>query len=174
LGMMAPHHRVDIGRRSMAADKSRTPPPQAAPPAPSKPAPQNGTGNVIAAGCRVVGDLTISGSLRLGGDVLGDVICEGALTVEAGASIRGRVSAAEITVMGTLIGEIVAARRIEVSRGARIEGSIFSPSMKVEGNACVDGDLLIAPERSPAHAERAKALTPLKPASEPAVTVTGA
>lgn len=158
----------------MAADKSRTPPPQAAPPAPAKPAPQNGTGNVLAAGCRVVGDLTISGSLRLGGDVLGDVICEGALTVEAGASIRGRVSAAEITVMGTLIGEIVAARRIEVSRGARIEGSIFSPSMKVEGNACVDGDLLIAPERSSAHAERAKALTPLKPASEPAVTVTGA
>lgn len=158
----------------MAADKSRTPPPQAAPPAPSKSAPQNGTLNVIAAGCRILGDMTISGSLRLGGEVLGDVTCEGALTVEAGASIRGRVSAAEITVLGTLIGEIVASRRIEVSKGARIEGSIFAPSMKVEGNACVDGDLLIAPERSAAHAERAKTLALLKPANPPVAAATGA
>lgn len=156
----------------MAADKSRPSPPQAA--SSSKPSPQSGGSNVIAAGCRVVGDLTISGALRLGGEILGDVTCEGALTVEAGASIQGRVNASEITVMGTLIGEIVATQRIDVAKGARIEGSIFAPSIRVEGNACVDGDLLISPERSPAHAERAKNLAILKPASAPTAAVTGA
>ncbi|ABI76590.1 putative lipoprotein [Hyphomonas neptunium ATCC 15444] len=148
----------------MAADKAREPA-QAAPPSAKAPSSQ---ANVIAAGCRVIGNLTISGSLRLGGEVVGDVHCDGALIVETGASIKGRTRAGDILVMGSLIGEIVAVRKIDVMTGARVEGSIFAPSMKVEGNACVDGDLLISPERSPAHAERAKTLSILAPArSEP-------
>jgi len=146
----------------MAADKARNTPP----PAPAKPGPVGGPGNVIAAGCRVIGNLTLTGSLRLGGEVLGDVQCEGALTVDAGASIQGRVSASDITVLGKIVGEIIAVRRIDVGKGAHIEGSIFAPSMRVEGNACVDGDLLISPERSPEHAERAKNLSILKPAPQ--------
>ena len=156
----------------MAAEKSKDPASAAVPPA--KPSSPGGHNNVIAAGCRVIGDLKISGSLRLGGEVLGDVHCDGALVVEAGARIKGRVSAGEMLVMGTLIGEIVATRKIDVTTGARVEGSIFSPFMKVEGNACVDGDLLIAPERSPAHVERAKDLAILKPAADtPAPGVQG-
>ncbi|MBY9065581.1 polymer-forming cytoskeletal protein [Hyphomonas sp. WL0036] len=142
-------------------------------PAPTRVAPPSGQLNVISAGCRVVGNLTFSGSLRLGGEVEGDVICDGLLTVDAGAQINGRVRAGEITVMGKIIGEIVAVRRIEVGRGAHVEGSVFSPSMLVEGNARVDGDLLIAPERSQAHIDRAKTLVLLKPAApSPAETGT--
>lgn len=155
----------------MAAEKAK----DTAPAAPSsvKPAALGGPVNVISTGCRVIGNLTLSGSLRLGGEVVGDVHCDGALIVEAGGRINGRVSASEITVMGTLIGEIVAARRLEVATGARVEGSIFAPSMRVEGNACVDGDLLISPERSPAHAERAKGLPILKRAAEAPTASTG-
>ena len=148
----------------MAIDKAKDP--ASAAPASLKQGSPGSHSNSIAAGCRVIGNLTISGSLRLGGDVLGDVHCDGALVVEAGACIKGRISAGEILVMGTLIGEIVAARKIDVMTGARVEGSIFSPSMKVEGNACVDGDLLISPERSPAHGERAKNLSILNPAPQ--------
>ncbi|MFN4185039.1 MAG: polymer-forming cytoskeletal protein [Hyphomonas sp.] len=155
----------------MAANKARNTPPPA--PLPTNPGPAASPGNVIAAGCRVIGNMTISGSLRLGGDVLGDVHCAGALTVDAGANIQGRVSASDITVLGKIVGEIVATRRIEVGRGAHIEGSIFAPSMRVEGNACVDGDLLISPERSPAHVERAKNLSILKPAAQALPESTG-
>ena len=155
----------------MAADKAREPAPAA--PAPAKAPPPSTQTNVIAAGCRVIGNLTISGSLRLGGEVLGDVRCDGALIVETGARIKGRISAGEMLIMGTVTGEIVAARKIEVATGARVEGSIFAPSMRVEGNACVDGDLLISPERSPAHAERAKTVSVLKPAPEAPSVNTG-
>lgn len=155
----------------MAADKGKIAPPPA--PAPAK-ASAAGPSNVIAAGCRVTGDLILAGSLRLGGEVLGDVHCEGALLVEATGKIRGRISAAEITVAGALAGEIAAARRIEVSAGGRVEGSIFAPSMRVEGNAVIEGDLLIAPERSPAHIERAKVLSPLtEPAAAPPAGAAG-
>lgn len=154
----------------MAAEKPRD---MAAPaPAPAKPAQSGGQLNVISAGCRVVGNLTLSGSLRLGGEVLGDVICDGTLTLDASGQIHGRVRAGEITIMGKIVGEIVAARRIEVGRGAHVEGSIFAPSMLVEGNARVDGDLLIAPERSQGHIDRAKTLPLLKPQTE-APTGTG-
>ncbi|MGE6697651.1 bactofilin family protein [Hyphomonas sp. NPDC076900] len=135
----------------MAEDKGRAAPP----PSPAKPSAPAGPNNVIAAGCRVIGDMTLAG------EVVGDVHCQGALVVEATGKIKGRISAAEIVLAGALIGEVAAARRIEVSAGARIEGSIFAPSMRVEGNAVIDGDLLIAPERSPAHIERAKVLSVL-------------
>lgn len=140
----------------MAASKARYAP--APPPPPARPGTPAAQGNVISAGCHVTGNVTLSGSLRLAGEITGDVHCEGALVVEAGGRIRGQVRAAEITVLGTLIGEIVAGRHIDVGRGARIEGSIFAPSMRVEGNAVLDGDLLISPERSTAHEERAKHL----------------
>lgn len=156
----------------MAADKAREPAPAAAPPA--RPSSPSGQINLIAAGCRVIGNLTISGSLRLGGEVLGDVECDGALIVESGARIKGRMRAGEMLVMGTVIGEIVAARKIEIATGAHVEGSIFAPSMRVEGNACVDGDLLISPERSPAHVERAKTLSVLMPAPAVSPASTGA
>ena len=156
----------------MAADKGKTAPPPA--PAPAKPAAPAGPNNVIAAGCRVTGNLILAGSLRLGGEVLGDVRCEGTLVVEATGKIRGRISAAEIQVAGALTGEIAATRRIEVSAGGRVEGSIFAPSMRVEGNAVIEGDLLIAPERSPAHIERAKVLSVLTgPATPPAAGAPG-
>lgn len=148
----------------MAEDKGRAAPP----PSPAKPSAQAGPNNVIAAGCRVIGNMTLAGSLRLGGEVMGDVHCEGALVVEATGKIKGRISAREIMLAGALIGEVAAARRIEVSAGARIEGSIFAPSMRVEGNAVIDGDLLIAPERSPAHIERARVLSVLTEAPETA------
>lgn len=156
----------------MAASKARYAPAPA--PSPARPAPPAAQGNVIAAGCHVTGDLILSGSLRLAGEITGDVHCEGTLVVEASGRIRGHIRAAEITVLGTLIGEIVASRHIEVGRGAHIEGSIFAPSMRVEGNAVLDGDLLISPERSPAHAERARKLAPPRPAADPSGATAGA
>lgn len=156
----------------MAADRGREPAPPAPAPAPARPSAPAGPNNVIAAGCRVTGNLTLAGSLRLGGEVLGDVHCEGTLVVDAAGKIRGRITARDMIVAGSLIGEIAAAGRIEISAGGRVQGSIFAPSMRVEGNAVLDGDLLIAPERSPAHIERAKVLSVLTDA--PASAPTGA
>lgn len=152
----------------MAADKGPAAPPPAAPGQTVRQGAASGPLNVICAGCRIDGNLKFAGSLRLGGEVLGDVSCDGTLTLEPAARIRGRVRASEIIVMGAIVGEIVASRRIEVGAGGIIEGSIFAPSMRVEGNARVDGDLLIAPERSTGHTERAKILAVLKPAPPPA------
>ncbi|OYW83957.1 MAG: hypothetical protein B7Z22_11600, partial [Hyphomonas sp. 32-62-5] len=117
--MMAPHRQAYSGRRRMAADKGETAPPPA--PAPAKPSAPAGPNNVIAAGCRVTGNLILTGSLRLSGEVLGDVRCDGALVVEATGKIRGRISASDILVAGALAGEIIAARRIEVSAGGRVD-----------------------------------------------------
>lgn len=120
--------------------------------------------NVISAGCRIEGEMRFAGTLRLSGQVRGDVQCEGTLTIEAGGIVEGSVRAGEIIVYGSALGEVIAARRLEVAPGGRVEGSIYSPSMKVEGNARIDGDVLIAPERAAAHAERAASLPAVRAA----------
>ncbi|MFN4025192.1 MAG: polymer-forming cytoskeletal protein [Hyphomonas sp.] len=146
----------------MAADKSRE---AAAAPAGA------GELNVISAGCRIEGEMSFPGSLRLGGQVRGDVRCEGTLTIEVGGILEGTIRAGEIIVHGSALGEVIAVRRLEVSPGGRVEGSIYAPSMKVEGNARIDGDVLIAPERTPSHAERARTLPAVRAATaKPAET----
>lgn len=144
----------------MAAEKGREAPPAAAPP-PVKPS-SISSGSMIAAGCRLEGQLNFTGPVRVAGEIRGDIACDGLLVIEAGGHVEGRVTAADITVLGAVLGEVIVSRRLEVGMGARVEGSIYSPSMRVEGNARIDGDVLIAPERSSSHIERAKTLPALQ------------
>ncbi|MFN3312863.1 MAG: polymer-forming cytoskeletal protein [Hyphomonas sp.] len=109
----------------------------------------------IAPDCRLEGELVFSGPVHLSGHILGSLTCEGCLTVEAGASIEGRVRAADIIVRGSVKGDIAASRLIEVHTGGQIDGVIFAPSITAASGTRIDGDVMIAPERPETHIRRA-------------------
>lgn len=115
----------------------------------------------IAKGCQLEGELTFTGALHLSGHIRGSLTCEGSLVVEPGASIEGRVRAADIIVRGSLKGDIAASHLIEVHTGGRIDGVIYAPSISAAPGTQIDGDVMIAPERSEAHIRRADALAEL-------------
>lgn len=128
----------------------------------------------IAADCRLEGELVFSGPVHLSGHVLGSLACDGCLTVEAGASIEGRVRAADIIVRGSVRGDIAASRMIEVHTGGQIDGVIFAPSITAASGTRIDGDVMIAPERPESHIRRAEeamaqlaAQKPQQPKAEP-------
>lgn len=123
----------------------------------SEKTPRN-AGSVIASGCRIEGDLSLNGPLVLEGEIFGQVICEGTLIVSAGARIEGSVRASEILVQGRVTGDIAANLAIEVSHGGQLKGVIYSPSIRAEGLTLIDGDVMIAPERSASHVSRGAAL----------------
>jgi cytoskeletal protein CcmA (bactofilin family) len=111
----------------------------------------------IARGCRLDGELSFAGPTYVAGEILGSVTCDGTLTVEAGARIEGRVQAHTLIVRGTLKGDIAASQGIEVQTGGQIDGVIYAPSISVARGTRIDGDVMIAPERSSAHLHRAEA-----------------
>ncbi|MBA3068377.1 MAG: polymer-forming cytoskeletal protein [Hyphomonas sp.] len=114
-----------------------------------------GAGNSIAAGGRLEGTFRFSGPVIIGAEIRGDVESDDLILVEATGRIEGRVRAATLIVHGAVAGDIEASRALEVCTGGRLEGFAFSPSMRVEERTIVSADLLIAPERTVAHINKA-------------------
>lgn len=137
----------------MATTPNRTEPP-------AKPA-KAGAGNSIAQGGRLEGKFRFTGPLILGAELRGEIECDDLIVVEATGRIEGRIRAATLIVHGVVAGDIEASRSLEVCTGGRLEGVAFSPSMRVEERTIVSADLLIAPERTVAHINKAASVPDL-------------
>lgn len=127
---------------------------------PAKPA-RSGLGNAIAAGGKLEGKFRFVGPVIIGAHIRGDVESDDLILVEASGRIEGRVRAATLVVHGAVNGDIEASKSLEVCTGGRLEGVAFSPSMKVEERTIVSADLLIAPERTVAHINKAASVPDL-------------
>jgi cytoskeletal protein CcmA (bactofilin family) len=137
----------------MATTPNRTEPP-------AKPA-KAGAGNSIAPGGRLEGKFRFTGPLILGAELRGEIESDDLIVVEATGRIEGRIRAATLIVHGVVAGDIEASRSLEVCTGGRLEGVAFSPSMRVEERTIVSADLLIAPERTVAHINKAASVPDL-------------
>ena len=126
----------------------------------AKPA-KAGAGNSIAAGGRLEGKFRFSGPVIVGAEIRGDLECDDLIVVEATGKIEGRVRAATLIIHGAVSGDVEASRALEVCVGGRLEGVAFSPSMRVEERTFVSADLLIAPERTVAHINKAASVPDL-------------
>jgi len=142
----------------------------------AKPA-KSGLGNSIAAGGRLDGTFRFVGPVIIGAHIRGDVDSDDVILVEATGRIEGRIRAATLIVHGAVSGDIEASKCLEVCTGGRLEGVAFSPSMRVEERTIVSADLLIAPERTVAHVNKAASvpdlsnvapLSPARPDASPA------
>ena len=139
------------------------------PETPAKPA-KSGLGNAIAAGGRLEGKFQFAGPVIIGAHIRGDIDADDLVLVEPGGRIEGRVRAATVIIHGAVVGDVEARRSLEVCSGGRLEGVAFSPSMRVEERTYVTADLLIAPERTVAHINKAASVpdlsnvAPLSPA----------
>ena len=127
---------------------------------PAKPA-RNGLGNAFAAGGKLEGKFQLVGPVIVGAHVRGDIETDDMVLVEATGKIEGRVRAATLIIHGAVSGDVEASRTLEVCTGGRLEGFAFSPSMRVEERTIVSADLLIAPERSVAHINKAASVPDL-------------
>lgn len=150
------------------------------PEAPAKPA-KSGFGNAIAAGGKLEGKFHFSGPVIVGAHIRGDVDSDDLILVEATGRIEGRIRAATLIIHGAVSGDIEASKSLEVCTGGRLEGIAYAPCMRVEERTVVSADLLIAPERTVAHINKAASVpdlsnvAPLSPArAEAPATETGA
>ncbi|MEX1249731.1 MAG: polymer-forming cytoskeletal protein [Hyphomonas sp.] len=136
---------------------------------PAKPA-RSGLGNAIAAGGKLEGKFYFAGPVIIGAHIRGDIESDDLILVEASGRIEGRIRAATLIVHGAVSGDIEASKSLEICSGGRLEGVAFSPSMKVEERTLVSADLLIAPQRTAAHINKAASVpdlsnvAPLSPA----------
>ena len=104
--------------------------------------------SIISADMKVIGSVESRGDLQLDGTVEGDVAGR-TVTVNAGAIVRGSVSAESVRVAGTVKGGLNA-KTVTLAATAKVEGDITHQALMVEMGAAFEGQCrrITKPERA--------------------------
>ena len=105
--------------------------------------------NIVAHGSRFEGKITSPGSLRVDGQVTGDISLTGDLVIGANGDINGNVEAQTVTVGGKITGNITAKAKLVLENKARIKGDIRASKLVIDEGAFFDGKCDMSGEKRP-------------------------
>ena len=106
--------------------------------------------NVIAAGSKWNGSLNIDDSVRIDGQLSGEIVAKGTVHIADGARVDAKIRAAFVVVSGTFKGEIRASERLELMPRSRVEGQLLTKALNVHEGAIVDGSIQMTSDREAA------------------------
>lgn len=95
----------------------------------------------IGHGVRFQGALSYEGTIRIDGEMEGEVRTGGCLIIGDGAVVTANVTAGTLLCRGTVKGEVVVATRAEFQRPAVLLGSIATPRLSIEEGVRLRGNV---------------------------------
>src|SRR5712691_8644200 len=107
----------------------------------SRPTPAEECSNVISAGSRWEGRLKIEGSVRVEGQLAGEIESTETVHIAEGADVDAKVAADYVVIAGTFRGEIICQERLELMSTSRIFGELIAKSITVQEGAFIEGQL---------------------------------
>ncbi|MEN1729362.1 MAG: polymer-forming cytoskeletal protein [Pseudomonadota bacterium] len=93
---------------------------------------------VIAAGTKLVGDLTLTDSLHVDGSVDGKVDSDGEVSVGEGGQITGEIRAEIVMISGQFEG-LIDAQRLEIVATGKVAGTVTVEQLVIESGASFNG-----------------------------------
>ncbi len=94
---------------------------------------------LLAQGTHFEGNLSFSGTVRVGGSFKGEILADGVLIIEEGASVEAQVKALKVFVSGNFSGNIEASHSVTMFPPAQFKGSVSAPSLKIEEGVMFEG-----------------------------------
>ena len=110
-----------------------------APATPAGPTPPDRCANVIAAGAKWQGTLTVDDSVRIEGNFSGEIRSKGTVHVSEGAQVDAKVRAGFVVVSGNFRGEIRCEQRVDLMPRSRVTGEVITKVLSVHEGAILDG-----------------------------------
>ena len=104
-------------------------------------------------GSRVEGKLTFEGSVRIDGQVDGEISAQDVVLIGETAELTAQIHANTVVVQGRLTGDITARKRVELRAPATMIGNISTPSLVIndgvvfEGHCAMGGASAVRSER---------------------------
>ncbi len=119
---------------------------------------QGGEVTIVGQGAKLEGTIVSAGSLRIDGQVKGQINADGDVTLSPQSQVEADIRAENVAVAGRFKGNIVVKGRAELARGGRVEGNITSKTLIVEEGGVFQGQSVM--DQQPAQS--------LPPAQQPA------
>jgi len=123
---------------------------------------QGGEVTIVGQGAKLEGTVVSAGSLRIDGQVKGQINADGDVMLSPQSQVEADIRAQNVAVAGRFKGSIVVKGRAEISRGGRVDGNITSKTLVVEEGATFQGQSIMD-QPSPGQAPS----VPAKPESRP-------
>jgi cytoskeletal protein CcmA (bactofilin family) len=108
--------------------------------------------DVMGAGSKWKGTLVVQDSVRIDGQVNGEVEAKGTIHISEGAQVDGRLRAAFIVIAGSYRGEIKALERVELLPKSKVQGEIETKALTMLDGAIFDGAVRMSTEKPDAAA----------------------
>lgn len=99
----------------------------------------------VGAGVEFKGVINYHGTVRIDGQLEGEIHTDGILIVGQGAVIDAKVEAGTIVCQGRIVGDIVAREKIQLMAPAVLNGSVKTPSLAMEEGVLFNGTCEMGP-----------------------------
>jgi cytoskeletal protein CcmA (bactofilin family) len=90
-------------------------------------------------GSRVEGKLTFEGSVRIDGQVEGEISAQDTVIIGDSAELTAQIHANTVVVHGRVNGDITARKRVELNAPATVVGNISTPSLVIHEGVVFEG-----------------------------------
>ena len=100
---------------------------------------QDGEVTIVGTGARLEGNVVSAGSLRIDGQVKGQINAEGDVTLSPQSQVEADIRAQNVSVAGKFKGNVIVKGKAHLARGGRIDGNITSKTLVVEEGGIFHG-----------------------------------
>lgn len=91
-------------------------------------------------GSRVEGKLSFEGSVRIDGQIEGEISAKDTVTIGDSAVVTAQIQANTVIVHGRVQGDITARKRVELRAPARLVGNLSTPSLVIHEGVVFEGN----------------------------------
>ena len=100
-------------------------------------------GTIVGSNVKLTGTLKDINDIIIHGKVEGEVISEKNVVITENASVKGPVSADQITVSGLINGSVTSHSKLELMPGGNINGSIISKDLIIQSGSIFNGKCIM-------------------------------
>ena len=104
---------------------------------------QNGEVTIVGQGAKLEGTVVSAGSLRIDGQVKGQINADGDVALSPQSQVEADIRAQNVSVAGRFKGNLIVKGKAHLARGGRIEGNITSKTLVVEEGGVFHGQSIM-------------------------------
>lgn len=103
----------------------------------------DGEVTIVGAGARLEGNVVSAGSLRIDGQVKGQINADGDVALSPQSQVEADIRAQNVSVAGRFKGNIIVKGKALLARGGRVDGNITSKTLVVEEGGIFHGQSIM-------------------------------
>jgi cytoskeletal protein CcmA (bactofilin family) len=103
----------------------------------------NGEVTIVGTGARLEGNVVSAGSLRIDGQVKGQINADGDVVLSPQSQVDADIRAQNVSIAGRFKGNVIVKGKAHLARGGRIDGNISSKTLVVEEGGIFHGQSIM-------------------------------